>query len=118
MPIPHFVDGNYDDLMHSLHALRLHTYECVVQGHGEVVLRGEIPERIQDDIDYMLKLSDRVEEAINSDYPESALESIDVESCGKSRILLNGLAQQLHRGNVLALAEQKRQEMQAGIQNP
>ena len=34
-----------------------------------------------------------------------ALDSIDLESCGMSRILLNGDGEKLHRQNVSALAK-------------
>lgn len=112
MPIPYFVDGNYDDFLTSLNGLRNGNFENVIQGHGEVILRGEVEEKIQTDVDYLLKLKDAVDGALNSPTPENALDSIDVESCGKSRILLNGTVEQLHRQNVLALASQRRELVQ------
>jgi cyclase len=112
MPIPYFVDGNYDDFLTSLNGLRNGNFENVIQGHGEVILRGEVEEKIQTDVDYLLKLKDAVDGALNSSAPENALDSIDVESCGKSRILLNGTVEQLHRQNVLALASQRRELVQ------
>lgn len=112
MPIPYFVDGNYDDFLNSLNGLRNGNYENVIQGHGEVILRGEVEEKIQTDVDYLLKLKDAVDGALNSPASDNALESIDVESCGKSRILLNGTVEQLHRQNVLALASQRRELVQ------
>jgi cyclase len=112
MPIPYFVDGNYDDFLNSLNGLRNGNFENVIQGHGEVILRGEVEEKIQTDVDYLLKLKDAVDGALNSPAPENALDSIDVESCGKSRILLNGTVEQLHRQNVLALASQRRELVQ------
>ena len=45
--------------------------------------------------------------------PEQALGAIDVESCGKSRILLNGAVQDLHHQNVLVLAQQRRELVRA-----
>lgn len=104
MPIPYFVDGNYDDFLASLQTLKNGNFENVIQGHGEIILRGEIEEKIQNDIDYLRILRESVESALNSRTPEKSLEAITVESCGKSRILLNGTAQRLHRQNVHALA--------------
>ena len=112
MPIPYFVDGNYDDFLASLNGLRNGNFENVIQGHGEVILRGEVEEKIQTDVDYLLKLKDAVDGALTSPAPENALDAIDVESCGKSRILLNGTVEQLHRQNVLALASQRRELVQ------
>jgi len=112
MPIPYFVDGDYDDFLSSLDSLRNGNFENVIQGHGEVILRGEVEEKIQMDMDYLLKLKMAVDGALTPHAPEKALEAIDVESCGKSRILLNGTVEQLHRQNVLALASQRRELVQ------
>lgn len=112
MPIPYFVDGSYDDFLSSLNELRNGNFENVIQGHGEVILRGEVEEKIQTDVDYLLTLKNAVDEALASPSPDNALDAIDVESCGKSRILLNGTVEHLHRQNVLALAGQRREVVQ------
>lgn len=112
MPIPYFVDGSYEALLTSLRGLQGRNLENVVQGHGEVILRGEIEERLQGDIDYLVKVQQAVDKALVSANPEKALQAIDIERCGKSRILLNGTAPQLHRQNVLALASQRREVIQ------
>lgn len=108
MPIPFFVDGNHADLIASLEDLRLHSFENIVQGHGEVILRGEIDEKIDTDLQYLRKLNEQVNKALAHQAPDSALAKIKIEDCGKSRILLNGMAQQLHYQNVMALAAQRR----------
>lgn len=110
MPLPYFVDGSYDDFLLSLKALQGRNFENIVQGHGEVVLRGEIEEKIQGDIDYLLRLRSAVDKALDGPNVDEALASISIEACGKSRILLNGAAPQLHRQNVIALAGQRRRE--------
>lgn len=109
MPIPYFVDGDYDDFVNSLKNLRHHSYECVVQGHGEVILRGEIDDKIESDLEYLRRLRKAVDQALADG---TSLDKVDIEACGKSRILLNGAAQQLHRQNVLALAHQRREPVQ------
>jgi len=112
MPIPYFVDGSYADFLSSLNGLRNGNFENVIQGHGEVILRGEVEEKIQTDVDYLLNLKNAVDGALASQSPDNALDAIDVESCGKSRILLNGTVEHLHRQNVLALAGQRREVVQ------
>lgn len=112
MPIPYFVDGNFDDFVASLTGLQNGNFENVIQGHGEIILRGEVEEKIQTDIDYLLKLRTAVDAALTNPFPDAALEAIDIESCGKSRILLNGAISQLHRQNVLTLAAQRRELVQ------
>lgn len=110
MPIPYFVDGDYDDFLTSLESLRGGTFEHIVQGHGEVILRGEIEEKIESDIAYLHKLRDAVDRAHTAKVPEQALASITIERCGKSRVLLNGMVEQLHRRNVAMLAEARREQ--------
>ncbi len=105
MPIPYFVDGSYDDFIASLNALRNGGYENVVQGHGEVVLRGEVESKIEEDLAYLSRLRQHVEQAIQQRLPITALDEINIERCGKSRIPLNGLVQELHRTNLRALYE-------------
>lgn len=104
LPVPHFVDGSYDDLLRSLEGLHGDLYENVVQGHGEIVLRGEIEDKLREDIAYLRALRQAVDAALGSD---RALEQIDIESCGKSRILLNGVGERLHRQNINALANRR-----------
>lgn len=109
MSLPYFVDGSYDDLLQSLENLRGGSYEHVVQGHGEIILRGEVEERLEEDIHYLTTLRVAVDRALAAPEPEHALTAISLEKCGKNSILLNGSAQQLHRQNVIKLAAQRRE---------
>jgi glyoxylase-like metal-dependent hydrolase (beta-lactamase superfamily II) len=111
MPLPYFVDGSYDEFLVSLNSLRNGNFENIVQGHGEIVLRGEIEDKISSDIDYLATLRKAVDTALGDRSPSASLDSIDIESCGKSRIALNGAVEQLHRQNVIALASQRRREL-------
>lgn len=110
MPIPYFVDGSYADFLTSLEGLRIQSFENIVQGHGEIVLRGEIDEKIESDINYLNKLLRAVDKALASNSPARALEHIKLSACGKSTILLNGAVEQLHRNNVTALANLRREQ--------
>lgn len=112
MPVPYFVDGSYDDFLGSLQRLQVERFENVVQGHGEVILRGEIDQKIKGDIAYLKRLRLMVDAAISSEDEHAALEAIDIEACGKSRIQLNGMVEQLHRQNVRYLANQRRELLQ------
>jgi glyoxylase-like metal-dependent hydrolase (beta-lactamase superfamily II) len=106
MPLPYFVDGSYHEFVASLNALRNGGYENVVQGHGEVVLRGEIEEVIQDNMAYLTLIRRRVEHIVDKKLPPAALDTISLEECGKSRIPLNGLVQELHHANLHAIYEE------------
>ena len=56
MPVPYFVDGSFTDLERSLRLLLDEEYENIVQGHGEIILRGEAPEKIASDLEYLHRL--------------------------------------------------------------
>ncbi len=110
MALPHFVDGRFEEMLVSLHGLVGNNYEHIVQGHGDVILRGEIDDKLRDDLAYLHTLRAAVDAALRSPSPEQALAAIDLASCGKSPILLNGMASQLHRSNVQTLANQRQIE--------
>lgn len=103
MPLPHIVDGDIDDMVRSLQAIPTMGLENVIQGHGEVVLRGEIDDAVRSNLRYLEALRKKVEAAIKRGRPRESLREIDIEACGKSRIALNGVVMQLHASNCLAL---------------
>lgn len=103
MPVPFWPDGNMVDLIHSLQAINDMQVENVVQGHGEVILRGEIQHIVDSDIRYLNTLQKKVARAIDKGMTLEDLPSIDIESCGKSRIPLNGLVVDLHEANLRRL---------------
>ena len=113
IPIPHFVDGNIDELRKSLNALLNQTYEVIVQGHGEVILRGEIKRRVHEDLKYLDTLEAKLDAALQKRDVAKALSALTIEVCGKSRVLLQGVGEQLHRQNVEWLRQhrQKRRPM-------
>lgn len=102
MPIPYFADGSFDELERSLGLLLDQEYENIVQGHGEIILRGEAPEIIASNLEYLRRLAEEVEKAMAAGQ-ENIEEAIPLEACGKSHVLLNGAVQQLHRHNINAL---------------
>ncbi|MGB7341521.1 MAG: MBL fold metallo-hydrolase [Phototrophicaceae bacterium] len=120
MPIPYFVDGNYDDFIASLEKLQDRNFENIIQGHGEVILRGEANKKIKSDLDYLQRLRIAVDKALaSSDDPEKvkkALGSIKVSACGKSHILLNGAVETLHYQNVLALGAERSENFMIPIE--
>jgi glyoxylase-like metal-dependent hydrolase (beta-lactamase superfamily II) len=103
MPVPTIFDGNYDALVKSLSDMRESQLVSVVQGHGEVILKGEIDEVIGSDLSYLRKIKEAVGDIVDQGLPISALETISIESCGKSRIPLNGFVTDLHHANLRKL---------------
>ena len=100
MPIPYLLDGNTDDLRSFYEVIRGMTLENIVQGHGEVILRGEVLPTIAANLDYINIIEKVVKTALLRKKPIDYLAKQDVEKCGKSRILLGGLAAELHQQNL------------------
>lgn len=106
MPVPYFVWGSRHDFRQSLTMLKDFNLESIVQGHGEVLLRGEIPKAIDSSIEYLDMLERKVVEIVEKGKGPQLLNKLTIERCGKSRIPLNGLVQDLHYANALALYQE------------
>jgi len=103
MPLPYIVDGDIDDLVASLKKISKMGLENIIQGHGDIVLRGEIDNAVKENLAYLSAIRKAVRKASRRKYPYEVLDEIDIESCGKSRVLIGGLAVQLHQRNLRAL---------------
>jgi glyoxylase-like metal-dependent hydrolase (beta-lactamase superfamily II) len=110
MPVPYLIDGNIDVMTESMKLIPKLKLENLVQGHGEVILRGEVPVAVKSNLNYISAVMGHAKKALRRKDPEGYLNSIDVESCGKARILLNGLAEELHRRNLIAMYQRHRDE--------
>ncbi len=103
MPVPYIVGGDWATMIDSLRLAGQLSLENIVQGHGEVILRGEIEEVLETSIFYLETIYEKVKEAVEAGASPESVAEIDIEECGKSRIPLNGLVQQLHEANLLYL---------------
>lgn len=103
MPLPYIVDGDIDELSASLKMVAKMGLENIVQGHGDIVLRGEIDNFVKENLAYLSNLRKVVRKASRRRFPQEVLDEATVESCGKSRVLIGGLAAELHRRNLRAL---------------
>ncbi len=106
MPLPYIVDGNIDDLVVSLKKMGKMGLENIVPGHGDIILRGEIEAAVKDNLAYLSAIRKAVRKSARRKYPMDVLDEVNVESCGKSRVLIGGLAEELHRRNLRALYRQ------------
>ncbi len=106
MPVPYIVDGDRLELKESLRAIGKLSLDNIVQGHGGVLLRGEIKATLRSSIAYLDTIYEKVQEKIEAGAPLDELTRIGIESCGKSRIPLDGLVQDLHQANLEALYDQ------------
>jgi cyclase len=103
MPLPYFRDGDLDTMISTLKTINGMGLENIVQGHGDVILRGEIDEMISSHLVYLERIRKEALNAVRWKWTEEDLRQIPIEKCGKSRILLNGLAPDLHFQNLTAV---------------
>jgi hypothetical protein len=88
MPLPYVVDGQIEN---------------IVQGHGDIILRGEIDAAVKENLAYLSAIRKFVRAALKRKSPLEYLDEVTIEECGKSRVHLGGLAESLHRRNLRAL---------------
>lgn len=103
MPVPYVVGGDIHLMRQSLQQVAELPLDNVVQGHGDVLLRGEIPEAIDTSLQYLDTIESEVRRRVERGIPKSNLRRLSIERCHKSRIPLNGLAEQLHQANLAHL---------------
>jgi glyoxylase-like metal-dependent hydrolase (beta-lactamase superfamily II) len=99
-PVPFLVGGEPEALIQSLEMIKPLSLENVIQGHGGVLLRGEIEETVDSSATYVQCIWEQVHSIVDKGLPRSELAKIDIESCGKSRIPLGGLVQRFHSANL------------------
>jgi glyoxylase-like metal-dependent hydrolase (beta-lactamase superfamily II) len=103
LPIPFIADGDITRMRESLRMIRELSLENIIQGHGDVILRGEVQDSVDENLAYLDKIETAVLGVLDNRKPLTALTKITIESCGKSRISLNGIAEELHQSNLRTL---------------
>ena len=103
LPLPNIVEGDVAQLTKTMQTIGKLGLENIVQGHGDVILRGEIEQAAQDNVDYLAKIEKVARIAVKRKNPREIIEEATVDECGKSRVLLTGLVVELHRQNLATL---------------
>jgi len=106
MSLPYVVDGDIDDMLASIKRVGRLGLENIIQGHGDIILRGEIDAAVKENLNYLNNIKKAVKSAGKRKDVDEYLDAITIESCGKSRVHLGGLAETLHRRNLRALYRQ------------
>jgi cyclase len=109
MPIPYIVDGDIDENIASIKRVARMGLENIVQGHGDIILRGEIDAAVKENLNYLNAIKKSVKSIARKKNVDELIEEITIESCGKSRVYLGGLARTLHQRNLYALLHHMRQ---------
>lgn len=105
MPLPYIVDGNIDDIAASIKKIGRMGLENIVQGHGDIILRGEIEAAVKENLAYINNIKKLAKAAARRKSAEDLLDTVKIEDCGKSRVYLGGLAEGLHQRNLKALVK-------------
>ncbi len=103
MALPTIASGDPDQLKQSLDLVNSMQLENIVQGHGEMILRGEIKDNMKRQVNYLDNVRAKVQKFIEDGGARENTKTITIESCGMQRVLLNGMVVALHQANVLAL---------------
>ena len=106
MPLPYVVDGDIDEIMASIKRTGKMGLENIVQGHGDIILRGEIDAAVRENLNYLSAIKKSVRAISRRKNAVELLDGIRIEDCGKSRVYLGGLAETLHQRNLRALLQQ------------
>ena len=81
-----------------------------MQGHGDILLRGEVTSSIDVSVQYLNAIQQLVERLMANGATKHDLLQHDIEQFERSRIPLGGLVQQFHANNLLYLWERARAE--------
>ena len=110
MPVPLIATPFSDIEGFKRSLLNLHDYnlECIVQGHGDILLRGEVTSSIDISVQYLDEIQQLVERLMAEGATKHDLLQYDIEQFDRSRIPLGGMVQQFHTNNLLFLWEKAR----------
>ncbi|MGC9360508.1 MAG: MBL fold metallo-hydrolase [Anaerolineae bacterium] len=103
MAVPYVVGGDPEQLKATLRGFVELEPDFVVQGHGRVLLRGEVKDAVETSCDYIDAIVEQVSALVERGDSPERLRDIDIETCGMARILLDGLAPKLHLNNLVDL---------------
>ena len=105
MPVPFFPDGDIKQLMKSLENIQNMSSDItnLVQGHGSVILRGEVGAYVGKQIKYLKTVDRAVRQVLKRRYSKKALYKTDLAAVDIDRAVLGGLAEELHVGNLESL---------------
>jgi len=102
MPVPFFPDGDIKQLLKSLENILTMAPDLtnLVQGHGPVILRGEVGSYVEKKIKYLKTIDRAVRQVLKRRYSKKALAKTDLASVDIDRAVLGGLAEELHFSNL------------------
>ncbi|MBN1874334.1 MAG: MBL fold metallo-hydrolase [Anaerolineae bacterium] len=103
MAIPIIVDGDWAQEMETLRRIKALSPETIVQGHGEVILRGEIQVVLDRYISYLECVYEQAAKTLKAGRDRQSIREISLETCGLERVPLGIASHRLHTANILSI---------------
>lgn len=103
MAIPIIADGDLEQEIRTLQRIREMKPDTIIQGHGEVILRGEVKAVMDQYISYLECVQQHAERALDEGRARKELWDIPLEACGLERVPLGIASHQLHIANILSV---------------
>jgi cyclase len=110
MAIPIIADGNWEQAIETLTKIREMEPDTVIQGHGEVILRGEIKTVMDEYISYLHCVREQAELILKRGRDRKEIWDIPLEKCGLERVPLGIASHQLHVANILSIYDRLKAE--------
>lgn len=114
MSIPIIADGDWEQEIRTLEFIKEMEPDTVVQGHGEVILRGEVKAVMDQYIDYLYCVRKQAENILKRGRDRKELWDIPLEKCGLERVPLGIASHQLHVANMLSVYDHLKAERESG----
>jgi len=112
MAIPIIADGDWQQELDTLKLIKELKPDTVVQGHGEVILRGEVGTVMDLYISYLECIHEQAVQALKTGKDRKEIWEIPLETCGLERVPLGIASQQLHVANMLSLYDKLKAEQE------
>ena len=106
MPVPYIVGGDRQAMRASLQQISDLALDNIVQGHGSVLLRGEIPEALETSYQYLDTIEQEVQEALDRGLPKSALNAARCRAVPQVPHSAQWHGRALHQNNLVHLYDE------------
>lgn len=113
MAIPIIADGNWELAVETLERIKAMEPDTVVQGHGEVILRGEVNAVLNQYIRYLHCVHQQAASVLKRGRDRKEIWDIPLEKCGLERVPLGIASHQLHVANILSVYDRLRAAQEA-----
>ncbi len=113
MAIPIIADGDWEQEIATLKLIKEMEPDTVVQGHGEVILRGEVKTVMDEYIHYLECVRRQAEMVLKKRRDRKEIFDIPLEACGLERVPLGIASHQLHVANILSVYDRLKAEQES-----